>query len=221
MRWLLRAAIVAQIIGWVDIALFFIGLPGYIDDTKTWARWVALVVSPPILAVAICFAISGPLLWTSGWWFPRLPRRKRRLTAPLTAMPVLNQPDEDLVRFRECLPQLELCQELVGQYASPLGGLNMGIMKLHYLFTGDTRMIKLIRELDYLTRSLNALGIRCPSVYGGNDESDSDFRVRLRIWNMHLAELAVMIPHDDLVRARQLEPPDPTKPPTSDKSDAL
>ena len=96
----------------------------------------------------------------------------------------------------------------------------MGIMQLRYLSTGDTTIIKLIRELDYLTRSLNALGIRCPSVYGGNDESDSDFCVRMQIWNRHLAELVVMIPHDDLVRARQLEPLNPTKPPTSDKSDA-
>ena len=78
-------------------------------------------------------------------------------------------------------------------------------------------MIRLIRELEYLTRSLNALGIRCPSVYGDNDESDSDFRVRMQIWNRHLAELVVMIPHDDLVRARQLEPLNPTKSPTSDK----
>ena len=122
---------------------------------------------------------------------------------------------EDLVRFRECLPQVELCQKLVGTYASPL---NMGIMQL---LTGDITMIKLIRELEYLTRSLNALGIRCPTVRGGNDESHSDFRVRLRIWNMHLAELVMMIPHDDLVRARQLEPLNPTKPPTSGKSDAL
>ena len=52
---------------------------------------------------------------------------------------------------------------------------------------------------------------------GGNDESDSDFRVRMQMWNRHLAELVVMIPHDDLVRARQLESLNPTKPPTSDK----
>ena len=45
-------------------------------------------------------------------------------------MPVLNQPAEDLVRFKECLPQVELCQKLVGPYASPLGGLNLGIMRL-------------------------------------------------------------------------------------------
>ena len=57
----------------------------------------------------------------------------------------------------------------------------MGIVQLHYLSTGDTTMIRLIRELEYLTRSLNALGIRCPSVYGDNDESDSDFRVRMQI----------------------------------------
>ena len=178
-------------------------------------------MSIAFLTIGLMLLIVAPITWFSDQWrTPAVNWWRRIRHAQLTALPVLNQPDEDLVCFRECLPQVELCQRLVGQYASPLGSLNMGIMKLHYLFTGDTTMIKLIRELDYLTRSLNALGIRCPSVHGGNDESDSDFRVRLRIWNMHLAELVVMIPHDDLVRARQLEPLDPTKPPTSDKSDA-
>ena len=186
------------------------GVPGRIDDSAMWRIWLDGmnpfdIIYPAGLAFGIC-------LGTSEWWYPRLRQGWNRAQNTSTA---LASPAEDLVGFRECLPQVELCQKLVGQYASPL---NMGIMEL---LTGDITMIKLIRELDYLTRSLNALGIRCPSVYGGNDESHSDFRVRLRIWNMHLAELVVMITHDDLVRARQLEPLNPTKPPTSGKSDAL
>ena len=175
-----------------------------------------------LLVIGSLLLIVTPITWYSDLWHTPVVNWWRRIShAQLTALPVLNQPDEDLVRFRECLPQVELCQRLIGQYAGPLGGLNMGIMSLRYWLAGDITMIKLIKELDYLTWSLDTLGIRCPSVYGGNDASDSDFRVRLRIWNIHLAELAVMIPHDDLVRARQLEPLDPTKPPTSDKSDAL
>ena len=195
----------------------------------------ALTLGPPIPAAFLVepYIPLGHWLWgviALGFVLPSaitygVPYIKRRLSPkPFTVIhsgqdeaagDSVDEIDNDLVRFRECLPQVELCQKLVGTYASPL---NMGFMQL---LTGDITMIKLIRELEYLTRSLNALGIRCPSVRGGNDESHSDFRVRLRIWNMHLAELVVMIPHDDLVRARQLEPPDSTKPPTSDKSDAL
>ena len=176
-------------------------------------------VSIALTLTSVGLLLSGPLLWTSGWWYPRLRQWRNHV---LRAHPAaLALPNEDLVRFRECLPQVELCQRLIGQYAGPLGGLNMGIMSLRYWFAGDITMITLIRQLEYLTWSLDTLGIRCPSVYGGNGESDSAFRVRLLVWNMHLAELAVMILHDDLARARQLEPLDPTKPPTSGKSDAL
>ena len=50
MRWFGRAAIVLQIIGWVDIALLFIGLPGSIDDTRTWARWVCFGSFSPYIS---------------------------------------------------------------------------------------------------------------------------------------------------------------------------
>ena len=213
MRWLRRAAIVLQIIGWVDIALLFIGLPGSIDDTRTWARWVALVVSPPILAVAIFFVISGPLLWTSGWWWPRLLQWRR----PTQMSPaVLAQPSGDLERFRECLPQVERCQELVSLYAGPLGGYYTWIVSLRCLSVEDNiAILTLTKQLDYLTRSLYPLGIRCPAVYGDKDELPNNFRARMRKWNTHLANLTIMIGHDDLAGARRLMQP------TSDKSDAL
>ena len=208
--------VVGQVVSWGGFFAYLWGIPSPFDIADVQIPKGVVVPSAPI-GIALCiigFISTGPLLWTSGWWFPRLLGRKRRLTA----LPVLNQPDEDLVCFRECLPGVELCQELIGQYARPFGGLDM---VLKYLNDGGSSINQLILELGYLSRKLKTLGVRCPSVYGGNGESNSDFRVRLRIWNMHLDELAVMIRHDDLARARQLEPLDPTKPPTSDKSDAL
>ena len=196
----------------VDLAW---GVPGRIDDSAMWRIWLDGMNPSDIIYPA--GVVCGLALATSEWWYPRLRQGWHRAQDTSTA---LASPAEGLVRFKECLPQVERCQKLVGPRASPLGGLNMGIMQLHYLSTGDTTIIKLVRELEYLTRSLDALGIRCPNVYGGNDESDSDFRVRMRIWNMYLAELVVMISHDDLMRARQLEPLNSTKPPTSGKSDA-
>ena len=176
-------------------------------------------MSIAFLTIGLMLLIVAPITWFSDRWrTPAVNWWRRIRHAQLTAMPVLNQPDEDLVCFRECLPQIEQCKKLVRPFASPLGGLTMW---LQYLSTAGDTIVELLKELDYLVRSLDALGIRCPAVYGAKDESPSNFYVRLQIWNRHLAELTVMIRHDDLVRARQLEPLDPTKPPTSDKSDAL
>ncbi len=127
----------------------------------------------------------------------------------------LDEIDNDLVRFRECLPQVERCQTLIGQYAGPLGGFYMWIMSLRYSFAEDITRTTLIRALEYLTRNLDPLGIRCPAVHGAKDELPGDFLVRLRTWNMHLTELTEMIRYDDLTGARRLMQP------TSDKSDAL
>ena len=180
-------------------------------------------MSIAFLTIGLMLLIVAPITWFSGQW--RTPVvmwwRRIRHQSPLTAMPVLNQPAEDVVRFRECLPQIELCQRLIGQSAGQHGGLYMWIMSLRNSFAEDITTTTLIKELEYLTRSLDPLGIRCPAVYGAKDELPSDVLVRLRIWNRYLTELTVMIQHDDLVQARQLEPPDSTKPPTPDKSDAL
>ena len=198
--------------------MLIFGLPGHVDDGRWWVRLLSSLdrgtaTLIALLAIGVMLLIVAPITWFSEQWHAPVVNWWRRIRhhAPLTAMPVLHQPDEDLARFRACLPHVERCRELIGPYASPLGGVNMG---LEYLHTRGNTIIELIRELGYLTKSLNALGIRCPIVYGGNDESDSDFRVRLRIWNMHLVDLAVMIRHDDLAGARILQP---IRQPTSDK----
>ena len=75
--------------------------------------------------------VVAPITWFSDRWRTPVVNWWRRINhAQLTALPVLNEPNNDLERFRACLPQVELCQKLVGQYASPLGGLNLGIMRL-------------------------------------------------------------------------------------------
>ena len=129
---------------------------------------------------------------------------------------LVDEIDNDLVRFRECLPQVERCQELVSLYAGPLGGYYTWIVSLRCLSAEDNiAILTLAKQLDYLTRSLYPLGIRCPAVYGAKDELPNNFRVRMRKWNTHLANLTIMIGHDDLAGARRLMQP------TSDKSDAL
>ena len=172
-------------------------------DVAIW-RYLALAGIAPALAFG-----------TSEWWWPRMVAKVRRRSqlqlAPESAMV---QTNGDLERFKACLPHITQCRQLVGPFASPFGGLTMGLQ--HLSTAGDT-IIELLTELGYLARSLDALGIRCPAVYGATDESDSDFRVRLRIWNTHLTKLTVMIRHDDLAGARRLRP---LMQPTPDKSDA-
>ena len=199
MAWLRRASIVPQIIGWVEIALFIIGIPGHIDDGTTWARWVALVVEPPVFGLAICFVISGPLLWTSGWWFPRLVERTRRQNAPLAVIPVLNQPDEDLARFRECLPHIYRCRELIGPYTGTLGTFNIALQVFEI---GSAKFGQIATELEYLAKQLSVLGIPSPEIWGDGNTSFDKVRCRLRSWSSHLARLEAKIHQEDLEGAR-------------------
>ena len=121
----------------------------------------------------------------------------------------------DLEQFKALLLHIERCRELVKPFAGPLGSIDMALQQLS---DGGSRIQELIQELGYLTRELKTLGIRCPVVYGGKDESDSEFRVRLRIWSMYLTDLVVMIRNDDVVGARLLEPLEPAAQPNPSKS---
>ena len=201
------------------------GIPSPFDITD--AQTLRSVVMPVPVGIALCVVgiiSTGPLLWTSAWWWPRVAsafRARRQGSPQLSVQPTsdgsVSPPAEDMERFRACLPHIEQCRELIRPYASPLGGLNMG---LEYLNTRGTAIIELVRELGYLTQGLKALGIRCPTFYRGNDESNSDFLDKLQIWNRYLVDLAVMIRHDDLAGARLLQRNEPARQPTPDKSDA-
>ena len=202
MRWLHRAAIGAQIIGWLDIALFVLGIPGHIDDTTTYVRWIALLVeNSMVLVVAIGFAISGPLLWTSSWWLPRIPGRKRGQIEPLTIAPISSQIDNDLVCFTECLPHVQRCRELIRPYAGTGGQFKIAVQVL-----GDRDVFaEIATELEYVAKQLSALGIWSPNIWGeeGNDSLDK-VHSRLRDWSFHLARLEAKIHQTDLEGMRNL-----------------
>ena len=176
-------------------------------------------MSVAFLVIGIVLLLISPMTWFSSQWTPAVVNWWRRVRhhVPRAALPVSNQPDNDLERFRACLPHIEQCRKLVQPFAGPLGSIDMALQQLS---DGGSRIQELIQSLVYLTRKLETLGIRCPIFYGGNDESDSTFRIRLRIWAMHLTDLVVMIRNDDLASARLIEPLEPAKQPTSDRSDA-
>ena len=201
--------------GAVWAAIRFVhSLPGFMDDSTIWyslgqtmslglSLWVGTGV-----AGGVCFA--GLALATSEWWWSRL----LQWWKPAQLSPtVLAQPPKDLARFRACLPHIEQCRKLVNPFAGPLGSIDMAVQLLS---DGGSRIQQLIQELGYLSRELKTLGIRCPIVYGANDESDSEFRIRLRGWSMYLTELEVTMRHEDLAGARQIIPIEMATQPNSD-----
>ena len=193
------------------------GVPGRIDDSAAWRIWLdGMNPSDIIYPAGLVFGI---FLGTSEWWWPWIASIRPRSygSTPLSVQPTsgisVGEIDNELDRFRACLPHIERCRKLVKPFAGPLGSIDMA---LQLLSDGGSRIQELLRELGYLSRDLKTLGIRCPIVYGGNDESDSTFRNRLRIWAMHLTDLAVMTRNDDLAGARQIIPIGMATQPNSD-----
>ena len=199
MRWIRRLSIVAQIVGWTNIALFTFGIPGHIEDTETWYEWVKVAFSVPVLTLAIAFVVTGPLLWTSGWWFPRITHLRRREDKPLAKVPIADHPDKDLVRFKACLPHIQRCRRLIRPYAGSLGQFTIAMQVLN----ARDVFAQIATELEYLTKQLNELGIWCPDIWGeeGDDSLDS-VHIRLRTWSTHLAVLEAKVHQGDLEGAQ-------------------
>ena len=184
------------------------GVPGRIDDSSTWRIWLdGINLSDYIYPAGF---VGGIALGTSEWWWPRIDsaiRSRRYGSTPLRVQPTspdsVGEIDNDMKRFRACLPHIEQCRKLVKPFAGPLGSIDL---LLRQLSDGGTRIQELIQELGYLTRELKTLGIQHPIVFGPKDESDRAFAIRLRVWSMYLTELEVTLRHDDLAGARQIIP---------------
>ena len=59
-------------LGWV---LHIYGIPSYVENAATWLRWFSIVQEwPPAAYLFPTLFLGGPVLWTSGWWYPRLRR---------------------------------------------------------------------------------------------------------------------------------------------------
>ena len=195
-------SIVSSLGGWGGLLSYVFGLPGHIDDAITWLKWSRVMQEFPALLISIGFVVTGPLIWTSEWWWPFVVSRIKGQSQPATVSSI-SHAERDMEQFKACLPHIQRCRELIAPFASPFGTVNMG---LEFLSTGGDKIIELISELGYLAKRLNSLGISCPNIYGSSDESDTDFRVRMRIWSTYLAELEVTIRQDDLPGARLLVP---------------
>ena len=182
--------------------------PGRIDDSSAWRIWLDGINPYGIIyPVGLFFGIA---LGTSEWWWPRIASAfgqrgfgSTPLRVQSTSPDSVGEIDNDMKRFRACLPHIEQCRKLVRPFAGPLGSIDMVLQQLS---DGGSRIQELIQELVYLTRELKTLGIQHPIVFEPKDESGRDFAIRMRVWSMYLTELEVTMRHDDLAGARQIVP---------------
>ena len=86
-----RSRLISTAVVVVGIATTIVGVPGLIEDANTWGEWLSgipnrfalldLPVMAPLYAVIGGLFLSiviGPLLWTSGWWYPKVQSRFKR-----------------------------------------------------------------------------------------------------------------------------------------------
>ena len=178
-------------------------LPGNVEDGRWWVRLFSSLeretaMSIAFLTIGSMLLIVAPITWFSDQWCPPVVNWWRRIRhqAPPTAMPVLNQPDEDLVRFRACLTHVQRSLDLISPYTGTLGTANIGLQVFQ---SGSAEFGKIATELEYLAQEFSAVGIQSPDIWGeeGNDSFDK-VRSRLRAWSSHLARLEAKIHQADL-----------------------
>ncbi len=179
----------------VSLILFLHGLPGFVNDTATWHSWITSLNLPAL--VYLLGIVGGLLLGTSEWWWALVRKGWNRFRRTPTA---LAQPNEDLARFKACLPHIERCQKLIEPYTGTLGTASIGLQVFQ---SGSAKFGQIATELEYLTKQFNMLGIPSLDIWGeeGNDSFDK-VHLRLRAWSTHLARLKAKIHQEDIEGAR-------------------
>ncbi len=188
---------------WKIIDLIW-GLPGRIDDSVAISKWIwALNPSQIIYPAGL---VLGTLLFTSEWWLPRLMTLARRGPGKRLALSQVKQSSPRLKnsgQLAAMLPHIQRCRMRLRSYSGLLGGLQIGWQGA---IEGGDRVLELIYELSYLAKLLTPLGIPHPDIYGSTGEPDKDIHIRFRIWSTYLAELEVVVRHEDLDGAQRLQP---------------
>ena len=181
------------------------GVPGRIDDSTIWRTWLDSVnPSDLIYPAGLVFGIS---LVASEWWWPRIAmaiRARRHSSPPLSTQPTsgdsVGEIDNDLARFKECLPHVQRSRKLIQAYTGAFGTFEIGLQVFQ---SGGAKFGEIATELEYLTQKFSTLGIQSPDIWGeeGNDSFDK-VHSRLRAWSSHLARLEAKIHQGDIKGAR-------------------
>ena len=209
MRWIrLIGSFIGQVISWGCIIAYIFGIPSPFDITDA-RRWIGAMMPTPVV-IALCVAgivVTGPLLWTSTWWWPRIAlatKSRQHGSTDLRAQPTSNgsvsEIDNDLERFRACLPHVQRCRKLISPFTGTLGTVEIALQVLRI---GSATFGEIATELEHLAKQLSGLGIQSPDIWGeeGNDSFDK-VHLRLRVWSSHLARLEAKIHQEDLKGAR-------------------
>ena len=76
--WKKALSVPVQLLCWAGIALDVWGMPSAIAERTTWFRWLGMIPDAVFIVLFVAGIVStGPLLWTSHWWWPKLFPRKQ------------------------------------------------------------------------------------------------------------------------------------------------
>ena len=173
-KWLNRWPTIPFIGGWAGLASFIVGLPGHIADVAAWLEWLAVADALVWLGVSVGFIVTGPLIWTSGWWLPRL---KGKLPSKSAVRIILGK--ADIEYFRSMTPLIDN----QWQWHQPIS------------FMGTKRSFNpwgFHRDAAILKFRLDELGIPYPS-----SSSDSE-------WSYYLRRLSSLAKEGRIDDARSL-----------------
>lgn len=194
MRWVKGVSLLSFFGGWAGVFLLIYGIPGHIDNATTWLRWLFVPSQVAWVGFSAAFIMTGPIVWTSGWWWPRVSRRLNR------PQPVTERSKVDTDDLKGCLPQIERCRQLLQRYIAPFGQSDMVMAKLSHVMGGDS-LIKLQSEFEYLSRQLCAFGLTTPPIPDSAENLEA-IHHNLHSWRPYLAKLEVAVQHGDIEGAR-------------------
>ena len=179
-----RAISAATSLGALGWLLIIHGIPGFIDDTHEWTRWLGEVSEPLLLAIGIVGVLIGPLALTSDWWWPKVAARRWRSSTGEPPVPAVASSGE-VAAFKGLAPLIGDLRDALRPDTDPTSrfakDLDIGF-----------RMALRGKEDDLLAH-LDALQV--PSPYGKSHKS---------VWYRYLIRLHLLSEDGDLDGARSL-----------------
>lgn len=91
MRWIrLGVSVAGQIVSWGGFLAYVLDIPSPMQGKSAHGLVAFMTSTPAVLALCVVgMIVTGPLLWTSGWWWPRILRVFKKDHIKLT-VPRLN-----------------------------------------------------------------------------------------------------------------------------------
>ena len=139
----------------LQFILLLLGIPGLIDDTSTWFKWMNEIELPHYAYFIGMFVAAS--FGTAEWWFPRVARVfcAQKANAAHTALPIDEATQDQGERFKALVPNLQR----LANFCRPRDALS-----LQMLIVSDTLTLPNIRaDCLEVCAVLRSLGIKCPS----------------------------------------------------------